>query len=212
MPKICQEEKTVSQTPNSISPAAQVFLDTMKRRRSIRRFTDEPVSDAQMRLLLEAAMCAPTGGNQQSWRFVVVRDPATKQQLSEVNPYAKMCPQAPVVFVVCGDETVGWRGTERFPYWIDDACAATENLLLATTALGLGAVWVGMKAFEGWSPADMQKPYGTGDLMLLERHVQQLLGIPSHVRVLCLIPVGYPAEDKEARTQYDPAKVHYERW
>ena len=196
----------------SISAEAQLFLDIMKRRRSIRHFTSQSLSDEQVRLLLEAAMCAPTGGNQQSWRFVVVRDPETKRRLTEVNPYSKMCLEAPVVLVVCGDERLHWRGTSTFPYWIDDACAATENLLLAATAMGLGAVWIGMKAFPHWTPEDMEKPYGTRDLYALERHAQRVLGIPEGVRVLCLIAVGYPAEEKPPRTQYDPTKVHYERW
>jgi nitroreductase len=93
-----------------------------------------------------------------------------------------------VVFVVCVHE-------HRSSHWVEDASAATENLLLAAAALDLGAVWVGIY------PNTRS-----------ERHVRQALGIPSSLRVLCLVPVGHPAESKPPRTQYNEGKVHYDRY
>lgn len=164
------------------------MLELIKKRRSIRRYTDQPLTDEQIRALLEAAMAAPSADNLQPWEFVVVRDPALRQRLAQTHPWSQMCGQAAAVVVVCGHET-------RSVHWVEDTSAATENLLLAAAGLGLGAVWVGVYP-------------NTGN----EEHVRQALGIPSSLRVLCLVPVGYPAEPKPPRTQYDQRKVHYEQY
>jgi nitroreductase len=164
------------------------MLDLIKKRRSIRKYTGEPVSDADVRALLEAAMAAPSGDNSQPWEFVVVRDGDLRRQLAETHPWARMCAAAAVVFVVCAHE-------RRSGHWVEDASAATENLLLAATGLDLGAVWIGVYP---------QSRY--------EKHVRDVLGIPRGLRVLCLVPVGHPAESKPPRTQYDEHKVHYDRY
>ena len=164
------------------------MLDMIKKRRSIRKYTDQPVTDEQIRLLLEAAMAAPSGSNIQSWEFLVVRDPNLKRQLAQTHTWSHMAADAAAVFVVCGNERASH-------HWIADAGAATQNLLLAVTALDLGAVWVGI-----YPGADR------------EAYVRQALAIPDEIRVLCLIPVGHPAESKSPRSQYKESKVHYERW
>jgi nitroreductase len=163
-------------------------LDLIKKRRSIRRYTDEPVSDEDVRTLLEAAMAAPSGDNSQPWEFVVVRQDALRQQLAQTHPWSRMCAGAPVVFVICVHE-------RRSSHWVEDASAATQNLLLAAADRDLGAVWVGVYP-------DSRS----------ERHVRQALNIPSGLRVLCLVPVGHPAESKPPRTQFDDRKVHYDAY
>jgi nitroreductase len=165
-----------------------IVLDTIKKRRSIRKYTDEAVTDNQIRQLLEAAMAAPSGSNIQSWEFVVVRDPDLKKQLAQTHTWSSMAADAAVVFVVCGNERASH-------HWVEDTSAATENLLLTVTALGLGAVWVGIHP-----NADR------------EAHVRRVLNIPEGIRVLCLVPVGHPAESNPPRTQYRESKAHYERW
>jgi len=160
------------------------MLDLIKKRRSIRRYTDEPVSDADVRAMLEAAMAAPSADNIQPWEFIVVRDRALRQQLAETHPWAAMCAQAPVVFVMCGH---GRQST----HWVEDVSAATENLLLAAAGLDLGAVWVGVYPNER-----------------SEEHVRRALSIPRDLRVLCLVPVGHPAESKSPHTKYNEGKVH----
>jgi nitroreductase len=162
------------------------MLELIKRRRSIRRYTDEPVSDADVRAMLEAAMAAPSADNIQPWEFVVVREAGLRRQLAETHPWAGMCAQAPVVFVVCGQE-------RQSDHWVEDTSAATENLLLAAAGLDLGAVWVGVY------PRAQQ-----------EAHVRRALGMPRDLRVLCLVPVGHPAESKPPHTKYDEGKVHYD--
>ena len=164
------------------------MLDMIKKRRSIRKYTDQPVTDEQIRQLLEAAMAAPSASNIQPWEFVVVRDPDLKRQLAQTHTWSHMAADAAAVFVVCGNERASH-------HWVEDASAATENLLLAVTALGLGAVWVGI-----YPGADR------------EAHVRQALAIPEEIRVLCLVPVGHPAESKSPRTQYKESKVHHEGW
>jgi len=174
--------------PNCLSQEEATMLDLIKKRRSIRTYTDEPISDADIRALLEAAMAAPSANNAQPWEFIVVREESLRQKLAETHPWSTMCADAPVVFVVCGDE-------RRSDHWIEDTSAATQNLLLAVTARDLGAVWVGVH------PSAQR-----------EEHVRNVLGIPSGVRVLCLVPVGHPAEAKPPRTQYDERKVRYDEY
>lgn len=160
------------------------MLDLIKKRRSIRKYTDEPVADEQIRMLLEAAMAAPTANNRQPWEFVVVRDADLKDKLAETHPWAGMCADASVVFVVAAEET---------RHWVEDCSAATENLLLEVTALDLGAVWMAV------TPDPKREAY-----------VRKVLDMPEDLRVLCLVAVGHPAESKPAGTKYKESKVHYD--
>lgn len=162
------------------------MLDLIKKRRSIRSYTDEPVSEADVKKLLEAAMAAPSANNRQPWEFIVVHDEELRRQLAETHPWSDMCADAPVVFVVCA------HGRSS-SHWVEDASAATENLLLAAAGLDLGAVWVGIY------PRDRR-----------ENHVREVLELPSELRVLCLVPVGHPAESKPPHTKYNESKVHYD--
>ena len=112
------------------------MLDLIHARRSIRAYTPEAVSDDDVAEILDAAMAAPSAGNQQPWHFVVIRDRALLAAVPGFHPHARMAPQAPVAILVCGDPAL-----ERHAgYWVQDCSAATENLLLAVAAKGLGAV------------------------------------------------------------------------
>jgi nitroreductase len=164
------------------------MLDMIKKRRSIRKYTSQTVTDEQIWQLLEAAMAAPSASNIQPWEFIVVREPDLKRQLAHTHTWSHMAADAAVVFVVCGNERAS-------RHWVEDTSAATENLLLAVTALDLGAVWLGIHP-----NADR------------EAYVRQVMAIPEEIRVLCLVPVGHPAESKPPRTQYRESKIHYERW
>jgi nitroreductase len=162
------------------------MLDLIKKRRSIREYTGQTVSDSDVKTMLEAAMAAPSANNSQPWEFVVVRSQELRQQLAKMKTWSYMCAGASVVFAVCGDE-------KRSRHWIEDTSAATENLLLAAASLDLGAVWIAVYP---------QPEY--------EEHVRNLLGIPDALHVLCLVAVGHPAESKPPRTQYDESRVHYD--
>jgi len=164
------------------------MLELIRKRRSIRKYTDEPLSDAQIQALLEAAMAAPSASNLQPWEFVVVRDRDLCRKLAETHQWSRMCAGAAAVFVVCGQE-------KRSNHWVEDTSAATENLLLAVTELGLGAVWVAV-----YPHADR------------EEYVRKTLGVPRELRILCLVPLGHPAESKPPHTKYDRSRVHLDRW
>ncbi len=155
-------------------------------RRSIREYTEAAVTAAQIEALLQAAMAAPSAHDFRPWAFVVVRDPERRQALARTHEWSGMCAQAPVVFAVLGDP-------DASEHWVEDCSAATENLLLAAPALGLGGVWVGIY------------PHPRS-----EAHVRRVLEIPEGWRVLCLLPVGVPAAAKPARTRYEAGKAHYE--
>ncbi len=110
------------------------------------------------------------------------------RRLADTHPYSKMAAEAAVVFVVCGREADS-------RHWVEDTSAATQNLLLAAAGLGLGAVWVACYP-------NVER----------EQYVRDCLGLPQDWRVLCLVPAGHPAESKPPRTQFDPARVHYDRY
>ncbi len=168
-------------------------IDNLFARRSIRRFTDQPVDAEQIDMLLKAAMAAPSANNSKPWHFIVVTDGAIRDALAVAHPYARMASESPVCIVPCGESGLS-RGSQS-EFWIQDLSAATENILLAATGLGLGAVWCGVHPSEERVAA-----------------VRRVLGIPERVVPFALIPVGHPAEDKEPRTQYDGDRVHRERW
>jgi len=164
------------------------MLDTIFARRSIRQYTSEPVSKEQIKKLLEAAMAAPSAGNRKPWHFVVVTDRAKLDALTR-HPRGKMLAQATLAIVVCADAKL----SEMF--WVQDCSAATENILLAATALGLGSVWLGVHP----NPER-------------EAAVREVLGVPAGIAVLNVISIGHPAEKKEPRTQYDESRVHVNGW
>jgi nitroreductase len=157
-------------------------------RRSIRAYTDEPVSEQDLKSLLEAGMAAPSGSNRQPWHFVAVTERESLRALAEAHPYGKMVASAGAAIAVCGDPSVS-------KWWVQDCSAATENILIAAAALGLGAVWIGC--------------HGSPER---EEAIRGVLGITDSIAVLSLLSVGHPAEEREARTQYDPNKVHRNRW
>ncbi len=165
------------------------FVDTIFARRSIRAYTPEPVSEKNIQTLLKAAMAAPSASNRKPWQFIVVTEREMLDALAEAHAHGKMLFEAPLCISVCGDLT------EMERYWVQDCSAATENLLLAATALGLGAVWLGVY------PRDERVAA-----------VRPVLGLPDHITPLNLVSIGHPAEEKEPRTQYDEARVHWEGW
>jgi len=165
--------------------------DPILRRRSIRRYTHEPVSDDHMQALLRAAMAAPSAGNQQPWQFVVIRDRAVLGAIPEVHPYARMLPETPVAILVCGVPASG-----KWPqFWEQDCAAATQNMLIAAEQIGLGAVWLGVHPLE-------ERVEG----------VRGLLGIPDDVVPFSLVAVGWPAARKGPAVRYDGQRVHFDRW
>lgn len=167
------------------------ILTAIHTRRSIRSFTDAPVSEDAVKILLDAAMIAPSAGNAQPWRFVVVDDPALLAKVPAINPYAAMAPKAPLAILVCGD-----TASEKYPgYWVQDCSAAVQNILLAALSLGLGTVWTGIHPMQ--------------DRVLA---FQQLFQLPASLMPLGLVVIGHPAVEAGRKSRYDAAKVRRNAW
>ena len=166
-------------------------LEAILTRRSIRRYTAQPVPDEVTRMLLEAAMSAPSAGNEQPWHFVLISERRLLDEIPRFHPYADMLREAPLAILVCGDLTL-----ERYEgYWVEDCSAATQNLLLAAHASGLGAVWVGIHPEED-----------------RVRRMRKLLDLPAHVIPLALVPIGYPGEHIPRAHRFDATRVHTNGW
>jgi nitroreductase len=166
-------------------------IEAIMGRRSIRHYTDEPVTDEQLEPVLRAAMAAPSAGNQQSWRFIVVRSAEQRAALSEATPYSRMIAKAPVALVICGDT----RNEKHPGYWVQDCSAAMQNALVAIHATGLGAVWIGVHP-------------------IAERvaNVRRICEIPVGIEPMSLMALGHPAETKPPGERFEPAYVFAERW
>lgn len=178
----------------SSSNAGQAVLDAISTRTSIRAYQDRPVGADTVELLLRAAMSAPSARNRQPWAFIVVDDKDLLRQLADSLPYAQSAAAAPIAVVVCGVLSAA-NGATNAGWWVQDAAAASENLLLAAHAVGLGAVWTGVYSYED-----------------RVRAVRNVLGLPRHVVPLNVIPIGYPAENPAPKQKWDPAKVRRNGW
>lgn len=150
------------------------FDDVIKKRRSIRKYTDEEVTDEQIFEILKAGFYSPSASDRRPWHFIVVHDDEKKKKLAKTHKWSSMVSDASIVIVVCADE-------EEASRWIEDASIATEHMHLKAQDLGLGSCWIAVRS-EG--------------TMKREDYVSNLLNIPENIRVLCLLPIGYPAEQK----------------
>lgn len=157
---------------------------------SVRQFSPDPVPDQVASALLHAAMSAPSGVNRQPWEFIVVDDRALLDKLAAALPYAKMAAHAPLAVIVCGNRERMLPGADD-NLWEQDCSAASENLLLAAHALGLGGVWTCLYPHE--------------DRMAAARAI---LAIPHNFVPFNLIPLGLPAHDREPMDKWHPDRVH----
>lgn len=166
-------------------------LEAIYTRRSVRDFTQDPVSKEDIQDLLKAGMQAPSAKNEQPWHFIVIDDPDILHAVPSFHPHAKMLFQAPLAILVCSDRRLELKRAS----WIQDCSAATENILLAAHAKGLGAVWLGVFP-------DADRVQG----------MQTLLALPPDIRPMALVAVGHPASRPEAVDRYDESRVHYNGW
>lgn len=171
--------------------AEQAVLDNIATRTSVRDYEARPVEKEKIEKMLRAAMAAPTAMDKQPWHFVVVDQRNVLDALAGANPYAKMLKKAPLAIVVCGNTDKMIEGGGR-DFWIQDASAATENLLLAAHAMGLGAVWTGAYPSE-------------------ERciSISKVLSLSDNLVPLNMIVVGYPAEQPQPKQKFKEENVSY---
>lgn len=168
-----------------------VTLDAIFSRRSIRRYTSEPVPEEIVTKLLHAAMCAPSARNERPWHFVVMTDREILDEIPKFHPYSQMVKEASVAILVCGDLEL----EKSSGYLAQDCAAATQNILLEAHFLGLGSVWCGVYPRE-------ERMDG----------FRRLLQLPDHIVPFALVPVGYPAEERPQVERFDPTRIHKNRW
>lgn len=172
----------------------EAVLNAIQTRASVRQFTGEKICDEQIQTLLRCAMSAPSAINKQPWAFVVVTEDSLLRQMGEAFPYSRCGNGAACAFVMCGDLSKAIEG-EGQGFWINDVSAATENLLLAAHAMGLGAVWTGV--------------YPSSERTA---QVQAMLELPEHIIPMCIVPVGVPAEQPAVKQKFKEENIHYNRW
>jgi nitroreductase len=167
-------------------------LETIFQRRSIRKYTNQLVEAEKIELLLKAAMASPTAMNCKPWEFVVVTDQEKLIQFRKRLIFGNR--NAPAAIIVCGNPSLSVNPAARL-FWEQDCSLAGENILIAAKALGLGTVWIGIHPVAEFI-----------------RVVREIISLPKHVKPLGLIYIGYPAEEKTTRTQYDAKRVHWDKY
>ena len=169
-----------------------MLLDLLRERRSIRQFLDTPVEQEKLDLLIEAMLRSPSSRGLNPWEFVVVTDKKILRDLSSAKPHgASFVQHAPLAIVVCADPS-------KSDVWVEDCSIAAIDVQLLATDLGLGSCWGQIR----------NRPHD--DSTSAEAYIQQLLGIPRHLRVGMIVAVGYPAEDKKPVPfeKLDRRKIH----
>ncbi len=162
-------------------------MEAILTRRSIRKYIKKPISEKDIADLLESAMNAPSAGNEQPWHFIVINDPKILKKIPSFHNHAQMLNDASLAILVCNDKQLEKHGE----MWIQDCSAATENILLAVNAKGLGAVWLGIYPRE-------ERISG----------MRKLLELPENITPFSLLSIGYPAEKKSLTNRYDASRVH----
>lgn len=165
-------------------------LEAIKTRRSVRKYKPEPVPDGDLKKILEAAQLAPSAGNRQPWRFVVVRDPETKKKLGEIARNQTWISDAGVIVAALAMDK---KSPEVYERWAErDVMTAVEHMVLAAWSLGYGTCWIG--AFH-------------------EDRVKELLGVPEEMTVIVLLPIGVPDQVPDARARKSLGEIfHKEKY
>lgn len=161
------------------------------KRRSIRKYKDEPVPDNKIETLLRAAMQAPSARNKQPWEFIVVKKKEILKKIPDFHPYSSMVPSAGVAILVCGN----MKHQSHRGYIIQDCSVAVQNMLLEAVNQELGAVWLGIYPREKRMTA-----------------MAKLFNLPAHITPVALISIGVPAEQPGDEDRFDSGKIHYNEW
>lgn len=166
-------------------------MEAILKRHSTRTYTDQPISEEIIEKIMHAAMSAPSAMNARPWHFIVITDPQKMAAVTEIHPYSGMMLEAQCAILVCGDQSA-----ETLPEFFQQNCAAaTENILIAATDLGLGCVWVGLYPDER---------YRTDFKTLFE--------LPDNIEPFALVPLGYPHQPLKSSNRLDSSRVHRNIW
>lgn len=167
------------------------IIEAIFTRRSIRRYTGEPVSEQELETVLRAGFHAPSAHNYKPVDFLIIKDKSKFETIASFHPYAKMLPQAEVCIIVCGDQ----KKQDMTGFLIEDCSAAIENMLLAAHGIGLGAVWCGLYPVEE-----------------LTSQVREVCSIPGDIIPVGMIVLGQKGEEKKVFDRYDVTRLHYDKW
>lgn len=170
-------------------------MNMIFKRTSVRKYKTDPVAKEQIELLLKAGMAAPSACNAQPWEFIVVEKRETLDKITQIHPFSQMLKEAPLAIVVCGDTTKKPAFVPDLEAWPLDCSAATQNIMLQATEMGLGSVWLGV--------------YPKKDFC---SDVAKLFNLPEHVISLSIIAIGHPAGEVKPMDKFDKTKIHNEMW
>lgn len=185
---------TAGDTRNNIAMSAKTATDIIHERSSIRSYTDTPLTEEQLETLVRAGMAAPSAMNKQPWQFIIVDDREKLDAFGDALQTSRMAKLAPAAIIVCGDLSKAGEGWLQ-QYWIQDVSAASQNILLAATDMGLGAVWTSVYP----APERMEVVSG-------------ILGLPEHIVPFNIIPVGYPDGEARPMDKWKPENVRRNGW
>ena len=167
-------------------------IQAIMTRRSVRNYeTDKPISDEAIKTLLSAAMNAPSAGNQQPWFFIVFDDLLIKQEIVNDHPYAHMLKKAPLGILVCENK----KNEKYSDSGVLDCSAATQNILIAANALGIGSVWVGV--------------YPEEDRI---RNMRRIFHLPDHIVPISIVALGYANKAGKEIVRYSEDRIFYNVW
>lgn len=178
---------------SSAADSTDIVIDNIMTRTSVRQFTSRPIAHDTLETIVKAGMAAPTAMNRQPWAFIVITEKEMLDSLQAVHPYSNL-KTATAAIIVCGDMEKTNEGFSR-EYWIQDCSAATENILLAAHAFGLGAVWCGV--------------FPNPDIL---PEIRRVLNLPGHILPLNIITMGYPANQSQPKDKWNPDNVHFQKW
>lgn len=170
-------------------------MDAIFNRTSVRKYTDEKVTPEQIEMLMKAAMAAPSACNAQPWEFVVVQDREMLNKITQVHPYSFMLKEAPLAIVVCADKNKKPSLVPDFDLFPQDCSAATENIMLQATDMGLGTVWMGVYPMESMIEA-----------------LSGLFELPENIVPFSMIAVGHPRGETVPKDKFDKSRIHFEKW
>ena len=177
----------------AVASKKESVLSVIHSRKSVRKYTDQPVSQEDLITIMKAGMAAPTGHDTRPWKFVAITDRSIMLELRKELQWATGLDGSPAAIVVCGDmKKVNKLNPE---FWITDTSAATQNMLLAIEAMGLGGVWCTL--YPGQERMD---------------HTRKILNLPDHIMPLCVIPIGYPTGLEKPKQKFNPKNIHWEKW
>lgn len=191
---INHEDKDIIQKQQQATIIMSTTLDVIHSRKSVRHFTDYPVTQEQLETIVKAGMAAPSARNLQPWAFIVVTDREKLDAMADALPYAKMLTDAQAAIVVCGDMKKAAVDVDS-AYWVQDCSAASQNVLLAVEATGLGAVWTAAFPYS-----ERMEP------------VKEILDLPEYIIPLNVIPIGVPTGEDKPKNKWKPENVHWNKW